>query len=414
MKEQDIDKIFRDGLQKREVPFNMQSWHKMEEMLPPVKSKKGGGILTWALAAAAGIALIGTIATVSLMENNDERASSPEITQSETLEKPPKSFEPSEKTGALSNETAETGQAAPSDSQTTSTQKDNTQKTGLPNKGLSIAPTATNISKSSSTPVHQIRPEKHQARFTGNTRDDFSDFTTGLKPIEHEELLSLEQEEQSENETIIVLSGSDKNKPKINRNSFGLIGGIGLANGIESSRSLSGNEFIGLTYNHYFKGGLMLQADLYYQSRRGVNVSYEFEKKEYDFGSRSEQTTIYTENLNYIELPVSVKYSFGRHFILAGVGAAYMFNCKNRVETVYVVNGISSTENETSWGYTEGLNKWDFSVLAGYEFMIIENLNLGLRINYGLNDITNGTYGSNGFDNNIFLRAYISYTPFNF
>lgn len=205
--------------------------------------------------------------------------------------------------------------------------------------------------------------------------------------------------------------------PKVNQNSVFAVGGINLAQSLETDNStLSGNEFFGIGYERLVGSRLSVGANLIYQPRSSVGFARKFESVYYNFGKHVETTTITTQRLYYLEMPVYAHYYIGgRHSILGGISANYLLQAKSEVSSNTVNEYTESAQSESSFGYMNGIENWDFALTAGYEFMLSQKLTLGARASYGLTDISKNSYYNNDvFDRNTMLRIMLKYQIFNY
>lgn len=204
--------------------------------------------------------------------------------------------------------------------------------------------------------------------------------------------------------------------PKINRSSLFVVGGLNLAQSMNAtnSSSFSGNEFFGIGYERSVSGRFSLGANLIYQPRTEVGFTREFETVYYNFGKHTESTCISVNKLYYIELPIYASYHIGsRHTVLAGVSTNYLIQAKNEVAKETITPFDETTSSDEEFGYLSGMERWDFALTAGYEFLLTERLTLGTRASYGLRDVSkNNYYRNNSFDRNLMMRAVVKFNIF--
>mgnify|MGYP000359676832 CR=1 FL=1 len=110
-----------------------------------------------------------------------------------------------------------------------------------------------------------------------------------------------------------------------------------------------------------------------------------------------------------------MNYNVGNHNFMAGPSLSYLVTGLHKVSTEYVTQTETTIDDSMQWGHTNGFNNFDFALVAGYEYSIKPKLNIGMRLNYGLMDVTKNEYfGSDSFDNNVQFRVYLKYAPFQF
>jgi hypothetical protein len=225
--------------------------------------------------------------------------------------------------------------------------------------------------------------------------------------------------EMEDEHTMFAELGKSK-LPKAKKNEFGIIGGVGFSGSLVNTNNEGVNcvsEVLGLSYQHYFNGGFSLMSNLLYAPRNGVNaVKYYDKELVYGFGSVTKQTVRESSKLVYLELPIMINYNLGNHNFMFGPSVSYLVTGKHEFTTMYESQTNETTmESSSKWGYIDGFEDFDVAVVAGYEYGVKPNLNIGLRVNYGLTDITNNQYfGTDSFDNNVQFRLYLKYSPFNF
>ena len=449
MSDEGLDNLFKKGLSGKDVKFNMASWRAMEQMLPPEPVASSFKMGT----AAALIGFLLVISTAVFIWSWDENAgigaSNIEV-DSQRL---------SENVSAKQNDTEIKTVYADA------IINGNSKNAKEQNEGLSLESVSTSesaqISKANvdmeETSVSGKSSQNDKYEAAGNSSEknqasnikqsnEFFDQNSGFKSMtEHKprrdesdisikenhivfnkgaftkilglgELSSLTN--VSDEETILFADVSENGLPTVKKNTFGFIGGVNLNKSlIENAGSgIAGSEFFGITYQRYLKGGFSINANLLYSARNEVNTRKVYKAKVYDFGSKTEQTTVEAQRLVYLELPVMMNYGFGNHNVMAGASFSYLLSGLNKVTTDYTsLTEGNSSEEKSEWGYTDGFKSYDIGLVAGYEYNVNPKLNVGLRLNYGLLDVTNNTYfGTDSFDNNVQMRVYLTFTPFQF
>ncbi len=142
---------------------------------------------------------------------------------------------------------------------------------------------------------------------------------------------------------------------------------------------LSASQLDGDRSSGYHKAGLSF--GIYTNAKINKYIDAQMELKYIQKGSKWEnedQSVFYQSKLNYIELPVFLKYSFLDKFS-ANIGLAVGYLQK-------------STENKDRIGDEPAdppFNEFEFSGLAGVEYEIIENLFFNVRFNYSILPIRN-------------------------
>ena len=97
-------------------------------------------------------------------------------------------------------------------------------------------------------------------------------------------------------------------------------------------------------------------------------------------------------------------------------------NAQSITPTDFTITPLARASTSNQWGYSSGFNKYDFGLTLGYKIAIKNSLKLGVRANYGLQDITkNATFfttvtgtDTNTIDKNLQFRLMLSYDFFKF
>jgi len=440
MNDESLDNLFKDGLSGRDVNFNMDSWRKMEEMLPP--ETKGGYFSKRTAAMVVGLLFIASASVFVwswntsgddiLAENIVEVDQNTPTILDSIVNVPGKEHS----VGALSAD-GDLGSGSENGREESLTQEgEMSQNNPLlvktednnANGGGTITDSfgKTDRSGSDKSSYNKRNKRNRKSRGLGAIDSDdngrlneekiaFSDNAfTKISGIGELSTMSLVAEDEDQTLFVDVSNGK---LPSAERNAIGIIGGVSVNESLTgTSNGISGSEFFGVSYERYLNGGFSLKSNLLYASRNQVNTMKTFDVKSYDFGSRTEQTSVSAQRLMYIELPVMVNYGFRNHNIMAGGSFSYLVGgLQNETTTYTSLTEDTRYEDSKKWGYVEGFKPYDIALVAGYEYNFNSRLNMGLRLNYGLLDITDDQYfGTKSFDNNVQFRVYLTYSPFHF
>jgi len=437
MSDEGLDNLFKQGLSGRDVKFNMDSWRRMEEMLPPEPKAKGfrfgyvAAFIGFLFVLSASLFIWNTEEGDSLVsEVNSTEQNSVTSTQNDENHESTHALASNKSTASLSDEVFEKGQnkaneenTSKSLNSTSALTNSKVNGTGNGSNGNSSAGSHNSFFSNSSNASTGFFNDVTLADIDKTVGDseyaeenvsfDANTFTQidGIK-----ELAILGFDDQSTN--ILVVDVSDGKLPKVAKNVLGFIGGVNINQSLVDApqNGISGSEFFGLEYQRYLNGGFTLKTNLLYSARSGVNSRKTYAKKYYDFGSSNSQSTVEAERMVYVEMPVLLNYGVANHNFMVGPSFSYLVSSLNKVTTVYEsTTETIPTEEKSVWGYTDGFKKYDFSIVAGYEYALKPKLNLGVRLNYGLIDITDNDYfNDESFDNNVQFRVYVTYSPFQF
>jgi hypothetical protein len=429
MKDEGLDKIFKNGLSQRDIPFNMESWRRMEQMLPP---ENKATTFSFSLSAAVvGLLLVVSASLFFWNENLTDIFSEEVVAESypvsgnlssESFVLTTKNIR-QEKSETIQNSNSEVSNNNNGDASSTFEKA----SAKLVNETSSTNSESTDKKSSRTNSFFASKKSSNSGFFDNISEDRKSDSKTSPEDelalsSKGSQTLALSEKDVkpiSNNlsiGTILAFIGTE-NRPSVKRNVLGFIGGVNINNELVSSSAngLEVSEFLGVQYQRYLNSGWSIKANLLYSARNNVNSHKMFEEKVYDFGSKTAQTEVECNRMIYLELPVLMNYSLYRHNFLLGPSVSYLLNGYNDVTTHITEGSSTSMEEDSSWGYTEGFSSYDVSLVAGYEFEVKPAISIGARLNYGFIDITDDAYFNiQSFDNNVQVRVYLTISPFQF
>ncbi len=448
MSDESLDNLFKKGLSGREVNFNMAAWRNMEQMLPP--EPKAAAFEFGAVASIIGVLFVLTASVFvwNISDDSDFAEYSKEFNESSVGSSSDRNWVNQESEVLLDANPAvnstqgnvlgakEIGAEKITqlvnkvETQINSTPTDNVTSSQNAANGIVAFKANTSSTSNSSTTTSSNSINTQSAFFKGSNSLASS---KGNRAYEMEEEVSLRSNAFTEisglNEfsSLTLLDEEDDNTlfanvsegklPTADKNTLGVIGGLNLNKSLTENPSggIAGCEFFGITYERFLNGGLSIKSNLLYSARNEVNAIKLYDKKVYGFGSKTQQTKVESQRLAYLELPVMINYSLGNHNFMTGASLSYLISGLHEVSTEYTSPTETTYENDMQWGYTNGFKSYDVALVAGYEYNVNPKLNLGLRLNYGLLDVTDNTYfGVDSFDNNVQFRVYLTYSPFQF
>lgn len=137
---------------------------------------------------------------------------------------------------------------------------------------------------------------------------------------------------------------------------------------------LSASQLDGDNWGGYHKAGLSFGVYTNVMLNKYVDAQIELKYIQKGSSSNSEELAVfYVSKLNYIELPIFLKYRFLDKFSAnIGIAAGYL---------------QKATEDKGGYGdepADPAFNQFEFSGLAGVEYEIIENLLFNVRFNYSI------------------------------
>lgn len=284
-----------------------------------------------------------------------------------------------------------------------------------PSSGTFISNDQLSIDRQS--PSHHTNENKEETLTSISTEDRFSEIIEIPSNRTKEEILFADKLENKEEEKVIWTN--DKYTPKSpTQNSLSLIGGINIGKNIENKNgaTFGGNEWGGILYTRNLKGNFSLSSGVTFQNRRTVGASKEFEAVVYGFGNRTEQTSISTTSIQYLETPVFVNYTIlGQHNVFIGGTFSYLLNAYSKVDKHITTLENNWMESSNEFGHTNGFNKFDASTLVGYEWLFSSKFSVGAQVNFGLMDVSKNSYYTNSTHNsNTQFKVHLRYNLLDF
>lgn len=444
----DVDNLFKNKLSDRNIAFNEASWKKMETLLDNSPSKF---VIKPVYSIAAGLALLIAAGTGIYLGSN--QSDSPSISETKQLENvtPNESITIDGKTTeqriSTSNSVQEKGIANYNDVASSTHGNENeasndiqsTKKSDLFDNNSTLPNNNTSFNRKNST------TESGQQQNKGLI-NNIEDVINSSKEIDNEHLAdvtSIESGENPFNESVVELPSLQKENaieldnslldefnenelvfldsfelPKQERHYIGFMAGANFSQSFQSENSngssFGPNVFAGLSYKYILGTKLALNGNALYQYRDGINTEKQFGATSYSFGRTLDSTNVKANQLHYIEIPIYLDYLVGgQHSFLGGVSTSYLINSKSTVTKKQTTQFDSNVSSTTEYGHNEGFQRFDFALIAGYEYLLRPDLNIGLRMNYGLLDVTKNDYFKSDIANkNLQFRVYLKYNLF--
>lgn len=177
--------------------------------------------------------------------------------------------------------------------------------------------------------------------------------------------------------------------------------------------------YYGLFYNRYLTSKLQLGLGVGYTATATEGLNKVYSSETYSFGVQRDQTTIGTQKLYYIDIPVAVRYSpVPALSLVGGFSAGYLINTKNTVaqESYGSLAGHNSKAPTATNAYRQGITDWNWQWQLGVEGNFFKNrLHIGFLTTNGFSDITvNGYYNNSVFDRTRRIQLYIRYDVIRF
>ena len=167
--------------------------------------------------------------------------------------------------------------------------------------------------------------------------------------------------------------------------------------GTEGSSGLGINLLLGASYDYKLNEEWGVEAALLYFEKGKVNTTKNFHSEYYngEFGRREEDVRINTIKLQYLSVPVLLSFRFTNHKQILEAGAAFNF-LMNATSKVYSSGQTTGSAGNSSAqkkdGYVNGFHQYDVSLHVGYSQSLMKNIDIGIRLHYGLKDVTKNDY----------------------
>lgn len=137
---------------------------------------------------------------------------------------------------------------------------------------------------------------------------------------------------------------------------------------------LSASQLDGDNWGGYHKAGLTFGVYTYTKFNKFIDAQLEIRYIQKGSNSNSkEQEVFYLSKLNYVEMPVFLKYSFLNKFT-ANIGLAAGYLQKSTEDK----DGIGDEPADPAF------NQFEFSGLLGVEYKITDNIFFNVRFNYSI------------------------------
>lgn len=416
MTERELEKLVKNKLDNRDIPFNPENWKRMEAILDQ-KAAPGGYL--WSSAAA--IVLFGVI-VASLIYFNPGLNNPP----SEGLAVPVREqFSPSEQEELAPAKEPSLGQGnalddvKPENTATNSNMASSAESAQKASQevGEDLSREATNsvnrtsesgkiMSSSTSVDDHSGVSNKEQTSTTAIGYNDAyasdEEFSENERKVEVAPIAILTLTQKSYElpkveETDLVLIGrpqateANHDLPRKMRQPSGLFATAGPAfTGSNTDNTLGVGWAVGLGYNYQLPHGFSVETGVGFSRYNNVNISNQADSTFYSFGYETVEVKENNRRLEYVEIPLRISYKFAdRHQLGVGGYLGMLVNVERDVErTTYRAKGPTQVEQTRTSGYLDEFNRWDYGLNFFYRYSISRRFRVGLHLNQGLVDIT--------------------------
>lgn len=178
----------------------------------------------------------------------------------------------------------------------------------------------------------------------------------------------------------------------------------------------------GIGITHFFNQKWSFYVGAQYNCIAYLNASVKnTSATTYSFGAKTVKTTVKPGILNYVVVPISVRYHFNeRNAIFIGGTGGILINRKNEIEqiTSYVMPTQTATSNSSvpyEDYYSKSFNRFDASVDVGYRRKLVSRFSITAMVNFGLSDVKSDAFFLRKMaERNSGLKLILSYNLFDF
>jgi hypothetical protein len=176
------------------------------------------------------------------------------------------------------------------------------------------------------------------------------------------------------------------------------------------------NPIIGIGYTHHFGNTWSMHTAVYFNTIGYLTSStYTDHHLDYNFGFSTQDTSITTNWLYYITVPLQVQYALNaKSFIAIGGSVSYLITSSGTI-TTYTQTSFTTTNKQTAaqMGYYNGFSTLNASVMALYGRKLTNKLSASLSAYFGLIDIkSNSVFSEQAFERETGIRLLLSYDIF--
>lgn len=151
---------------------------------------------------------------------------------------------------------------------------------------------------------------------------------------------------------------------------------------------------VGLQLRWPIASRLRLLSQLDYLARFSDDFHLVSRQTDYHFDFERTEQRLRIQQMHYLQLGFSLEYPL-THRLSVSMGAqgAYLLNAYAAYDESITSPRYREVMNEDqSFGYTEGLGKWDLGFIQGLRYRIGYATELGMELRWGLNDLTDNDH----------------------
>jgi len=194
--------------------------------------------------------------------------------------------------------------------------------------------------------------------------------------------------------------------------------GLNYSNGWLTQSGSDGrglNYYAGFNYGFYISKKLILGAGLNYYNIQNIKQSfYTSQKTFYSFSSNNTYTSVTTNNLNYLSIPVKLYFDINQlHVLSIGALPSILVGAKNTVQVYNLIDeqkvNVESTTNKSLYN---GVAQKYMQLSLGYRAKLSNRLWIETEALYGLTDLFENNSTNNFAQNPLGLRLGLQFNIF--
>jgi hypothetical protein len=418
----EFDKVFRDKLYDREVPFNEDAWLRAKSM---IDASQASGFWSSGRIAAAIVLLITTVSLGSYLTFGLNGSGQYELKSYANNSGASNIYEgiifPSNVTSSGINETNNSSEKQRTEISSNETTSDRSQRSQI--KASTKKSNTSNVQAGSHliTGLNDAERNEVQSRNPGVESNRFLSSTLMTKRTASS-LSQMEDQQLMSNPVVSFENKDEKTEKEIFRNhalSFEVSAGMAneFKNPLNTSDNLGASAGLGLKYQYNINENWSVGTGLLYELRNGAPIAYSVKDIEYGFEEIVTITDYRTQRIHRLTVPLEVGFNWrGKHNFRGGIRTSYLATTKTEVVTYNTSVESTTEENAThEWGYLNGHQPLTFSGKFAYEYMLNPQWGLGCKAILGISDVTDDTHFQNALvDRDHQIQLTLRYRFFEF
>ena len=463
--ETNIDQLFKQGLENREVPFDPSGWAEAEKMLNDQK-KKRFFLYRFRYLLSALLLLVASGIAIAILGGDESSKDSVIQNTSDDYRDNKSIVMDAEK--ETSNSVVSNAPNADINSKSENAELSGTSIAGM-TAGIHSPAKNQSAQRRSEADVESVTPENadHQDHSTAESKNATTPAAMGtvsvssISPstdrefsntVKAESTVSPEYSNTSRNhahstsivasttldESLVLMTSrwnlstdvkefalitpepiqARRSTPEIKENEvfsgWKILGGIGLTQGEnipDASTSIGLGYFLGASYEFPVRNSLSGEIGLLLSRRNAHGAGLNTMQTNFGFGFETNEFIYQFNSHFFAEVPLMIHHRFGRkHKVGLGVSYNYLFLSSYELKTNNSTSFIPSNEvSENKIGGSNAFNQHDFNVLIGYEYNLHQKWVAGVRAQFGLINLTGTRHFENTHNANHQLRFYVGY-----